>query len=172
MPPSLWTNPAGTLTLLLVLAGLVGAVVPGIPGAALIWFGALAWAIGENFQRVNWLILALLGVLALAATFSEYWITPVAQRRGGYGWKHVLAAFVGGIGGGILLSEFPVIGTLFGAAVGSLAGTMALTLYEQRNLRATLGAGKAYLVGCILSSIVEVGLSLVMLALFAWRAFF
>lgn len=172
MPPNSLANPAASLALLLFFLGLVGAVVPLLPGPPLIWLGALAWAYGENFQRINWIVLALLGILALIATFSEYWIAPLTTRRAGFGFKYVLVAFMGGIAGGLLLSEVPVIGTLFGAAIGSVLGTTGVAYVERRNLSEAVEAGKAYLIGCALSSLVEVTLSLIMLGIFTWRAFF
>ncbi len=171
MPASSSANPAALLTLLLMFLGLVGAIVPVIPGAPLIWLGAFVWGLGENFERVNVLTLVVLGVLAILATFTEFWLTPLTQRRAGLGWKNVLAALVGGILGGIFLSELPVVGTLFGAAIGSLLGTMAMTLIERRSVRQALGAGRAYLVGCALSALLEVVFSLIMIAIFVWRAF-
>jgi uncharacterized protein len=170
--PSVSTiNPAALLALMLMFLGLVGAIVPVIPGAALIWLGALVWALGENFQHVTVLTLIALGVLALLATLTEFWLTPLTQRRAGFGWKNIVAAFVGGILGGIFLSELPIIGTLFGAAIGSVLGTMSVTLIERHSVRQALSAGSAYLIGCALSAIVEVGFSLLMLLIFAWRAF-
>lgn len=172
MPPSLFTNPAANLAILLVLLGLVGTVVPIIPGPPLIWFGMFAWALGENFQRVDWVTLIVLALIAIVATFSEYWLTPIAQKRAGFGFKNAVAAMVGGIAGGILLSEIPVLGTLFGAAAGSVIGVGAITFWRSRNLRESARAGKTYLVGCFLASVVEISLSLVMLAIFVWQAFF
>lgn len=172
MPSSLLTNPAANLTLLLILIGLVGAVVPILPGALFIWLGILAWAIGENFQRIDWITLTLLGILALLSTFSEYWLRPLMQHRAGFGWKNILAAFVGGILGGFFLSEIPVLGTLFGAAVGSVIGTSTVTYIEKRSVSETWRSAKTYLVGCALSSLVEIVFSLLILAVFAWRAFF
>lgn len=172
MPSSVPINPAAPLTLLLMFFGLVGAIVPIVPGALLIWLGAFVWALGENFARVNGLTLVLLGMLALLATFTEFWFTPLTQRRAGLGWKNVLAALAGGILGGIFLSEVPIVGTLFGAAVGSVLGTMTLTLVERRSVRQALNAGRIYLIGCALSALLEIVLSLIMIAIFVWRAFF
>ncbi|TAH50927.1 MAG: DUF456 domain-containing protein [Chloroflexota bacterium] len=171
MPPTIFTNPAANLTLLLILVGLIGTVIPVVPGALLIWFGILVWAVGEKFQRIDVFTLIVLGILALAATFSEYWLRPLVQTRAGFGWKQILAAIAGGIVGGILLSEIPVLGTLFGAAIGSVIGTSALTYWERKNFGEAVRAGKAYLVGCALSSFVEVLIALLMLAIFVWRAF-
>lgn len=172
MPSTFFTNPAANLTLLLILVGLVGAVVPILPGALLIWLGVLAWAIGEKFQRIDWLTLTLLGILALVATFSEYWLRPLVQMRAGFGWKNIVAAIGGGILGGFFLSEIPVLGTLLGAAAGSVIGTSLVTYLEKRNLQETWRSATTYLVGCALSSLVEIIFSLVILGVFAWRAFF
>lgn len=172
MPPNFFTNPAAQLTLLLILIGLVGAVVPVLPGALLVWLGVLAWGFGENFQRLDWLTLTLLGILALVATFSEYWLRPLVQMRAGFGWKNIVGAILGGIVGGFVSSGIPILGTLFGAAVGSVVGTSAVTYVEKRNLQETWRAATTYLVGCALSSLVEILFSLVILAVFVWRAFF
>lgn len=171
MPPNFYTNPAAQLTLLLILVGLVGAVVPALPGSLFIWFGILAWAIGEKFQRMDWITLTILGLFALLATFSEYWLRPLVQMREGFGWKNVLAAIVGGIAGGFLLSGIPILGTVFGALVGSLLGTGAVTYWEQRSAAQAWRAVQSYLVGCALSSLIEIVVSFLMLAIFFWRAF-
>ncbi len=172
MPFNLFTNPASQLALFLMMLGLVGSVVPVLPGAILVWFGALAWAIGENFQRLNWPTLIVMGIIAIVATFSEYWLAPLTQKQSGFGWKNVVVAMVGGIAGGILLSEVPIIGTLFGAAVGSVVGVSVFTFWQRRNFRDAMRAGQAYLTGCALSALVEVTASLLMIAIFAWRVFF
>ncbi len=171
MPSTLFTNPAAQLTLLLILVGLIGTIIPVLPGALFVWFGILAWAIGERFQRVDWITLTILGVLALLATFSEYWLRPLVQLRAGFGWKNIVAAMVGGFAGGFLFSEIPIAGTLFGAAIGSLIGTGAVTFIERKSLGEAVRAAQTYFVGCALSSLIEVVMSLVMLAVFIWRAF-
>ena len=65
-----------------------------------------------------------------------------------------------------------LISVIFGAAIGSVLAVGGLTYLQQRNFKQALRAGQAYLVGCALSSAVEVALSLLMIAIFAWRAFF
>ena len=172
MPSTLFTNPAAQLTLLLILVGLIGTIIPVLPGALFVWFGILAWAIGERFQRIDWITLTILGIFALLATFSEYWLRPLVQLRAGFGWKNIIAAIVGGFAGGFLLSEIPIVGTLFGAAIGSLIGTGAVTYIERKSFREAVRAAQTYFVGCALSSLIEVVMSLVMLAVFIWRVFF
>lgn len=171
VPPNFFTNPAANLTLLLILVGLAGSVIPIVPGALFVWLGVLAWGWAEGFQRIDWITLTILGILALLATFSEYWLRPLVQFRAGFGWKNILAAIGGGILGGFMLSEIPILGTLFGAAVGSVIGTSAVTYVEKRDLRETWRAATTYLTGCALSSLIEIVSCLIILAVFVWRAF-
>lgn len=172
MPSTFFTNPAAQLTLLLILVGIVGAVIPVLPGSLFVWLGILAWAIGERFQRIDWVILTILGIFALLATFSEYWLRPFVQYRAGFGFKYILAAIVGGILGGFGLSFVPVLGTFFGAVIGSMLATSIVAYIEKRNWRQAARAAGTYLWGCALSSLIEIVVSFAMLAVFVWRAFF
>jgi len=54
-----------TLTLLVMLLGLLGSVLPGLPGVPLIFFAALLYAYLTSFEIVGAGILVLLGVFAL-----------------------------------------------------------------------------------------------------------
>jgi uncharacterized protein YqgC (DUF456 family) len=50
------------LCLMLVLLGFVGIVVPGIPGAPLVFLGLLGAAWIDDFQKVGWLPLMMIGL--------------------------------------------------------------------------------------------------------------
>lgn len=63
-----WLHLAGYA---LVILGVIGVILPLVPGTLLIWLGALVWAWGDGFERINWVVLAILGVLALLAATSS-----------------------------------------------------------------------------------------------------
>jgi hypothetical protein len=157
---------------LLILLGLIGAVVPVLPGPFLIWLGALVWAWGDGFQRIGWPTLMILLLLALLAWGSDLILNLVIGRRAGTSWKAFIAAIVGGIGGGLLLSGIaPVIGSLVGAALGALAGVFAVEWWDKRDRRAAWAAVRAYTGSMILAAIVEIVIAVAMVSLFAWQAF-
>ena len=158
---------------LLILFGLIGAVVPVLPGPFLIWLGALVWAWGDGFQRIGWPTLIVLLVLALLAWVSDLILNLVIGRRAGASWKAFVAAIVGGIGGGLLLSGLaPVVGSLIGAALGALAGVFVVEWWDKRDRRAAWAAVRAYTGSMFLAAIVEVVIAVAMVSLFAWQAFF
>jgi uncharacterized protein len=157
---------------ILIFLGLVGTVVPILPGPLLIWLGALVWAWGDGFARVGWPTLLLLLILALAAWISDYALNMIFSRRAGASWKAIIGAMLGGIAGGILLSGLvPVLGTLIGAALGAMAGAFAVEYLNTRNFSAAWRALKAYLGSMIASSILEVLVAFLMVGVFYWQAF-
>jgi uncharacterized protein YqgC (DUF456 family) len=157
----------------LIILGLAGAVVPIVPGPLLIWLGAFAWAWGNDLQEIGPLLLAILGMLALLAWGMDLILSLVLNRRTGASWRAYVGAIVGGIAGGILLSgTIPIVGTLLGAFAGAIVGTWLAELHAKRDLRAATRAARTYVGSFILSSILEVTLSLAMVGIFAWRALF
>ena len=157
----------------LMIIGLIGAVVPLLPGPFLIWLGAVVWAWGEGFDRIGWPTLLILLLLAVLAWVSDFVLNAVFSRRAGASWKSIGAAILGGILGGVLFSGMiPVIGTLFGALVGALGGMFALEYHDKRDTQAALRAMGAYAGGMAVAAVLEITLAIVMIAIFAWQAFF
>lgn len=154
----------------LILLGLVGVILPLLPGPLLIWLGALVWAWGDGFARVNWVVLAVLGVLTALAWASDILLTTAMSRRSGVSWKAIGGALAGGILGGVLLIEIPIIGALFGALVGAMLGMLAVEWFDKRNLRQALRATWNYLVSSLLASALEIVIAGVMVGIFVWRA--
>ncbi len=157
---------------LLIILGLIGAVVPLLPGPIIIWLGALLWAWGDGFVRVGWPTLTLLLLLALLAWASDFLLTMMIGRKSGASWRAIGGAIVGGIVGGLLLSGIvPIIGSLVGAILGALTGAFVVEYSATRSNEAALRAMKAYLGSMALAALVEVLITVAMVSIFAWQAF-
>jgi uncharacterized protein YqgC (DUF456 family) len=170
MPPAL--SPWALLAYLLMFVGLIGSVLPLVPGPLLIWLGALLWAANDGFQSVGWPTLLFLGILTLLAWSSDLLLTTVFSRRMGASWKAVLGAIVGGLAGGLLLGGWiPIVGTLLATILGAIAGMVAVEAMDKRDLRVALRATQGYMVGVLASSLLEATLAIVMILIFAWQAF-
>src|SRR5918997_2621135 len=79
--PLLW------ITLVVMLAGLAGSVLPGLPGVALIFISALVYAILTDFEYAGWLVIVLLGVFAAVSFVADFGATTYGARRvGGSNW--------------------------------------------------------------------------------------
>src|SRR5215213_5856914 len=114
--PILW------ITLAVMLIGLAGSVVPGLPGVPLIFLSALVYAILTDFEVVGGLVIALLGVFAAIAFVADFAATTYGARRfGASNWGTVGGA-IGGIVGALAGALFLGIGSLFGLILGTIGG--------------------------------------------------
>ncbi len=158
-----------SLGYVLMFLGVVFAIIPILPGAPMVWVGALVYAWSHNFDGVSWPLLIVLGVIALISQVSEFLITTMATRRAGATWKTVVGAMVGGILGAAIFSiPVPIIGTLVGAALGATLGVFTIELLRRRMLALALKTSAAYLTGCLVGRVVEVSLCLIMIGVFVW----
>lgn len=157
---------------LLIILGLVGAVVPLLPGPVIIWLGALVWAWGDGFARVGWPTLIVLLLLALFAWAGDFLLTMMIGRKAGASWRAIGGAIVGGLVGGLLLSGMvPIIGSLAGAILGALTGIFLVEYSATRSSEAAVRAMQAYLGSMALAAVIEVLITVAMVSIFAWQAF-
>jgi uncharacterized protein len=165
-------SPLALLAYLLMFVGLIGSVLPLVPGPIFIWLGALLWAANDGFQSVGWPTLLFLGILTVLAWSSDLLLTTVFSRRLGASWKAILGAIVGGFAGGILFGGWiPVLGTLLATVLGAIVGMVAIEAIDKRDLRVAVHATRGYMVGVLASSAVEAALAMVMIVIFLWQAF-
>ena len=82
-----------TVTLFFMLVGLIGIVLPIIPGTIVIFAAALIYAFLDGFQAIGWPTLVVLGLLTLVATTADIWASSVGAKLGGAsGWSRGCAA--------------------------------------------------------------------------------
>src|SRR5215213_2177895 len=115
-------GPLLALTLVLMFVGLLGSVLPGLPGVPLIFLSALVYAILSDFRTVGVAVLVVLFVFAAIALVADFVATSYGARRfGASNWGTVGGA-VGGIAGALIGLLFLGIGSLFGLILGTIAG--------------------------------------------------
>jgi uncharacterized protein len=115
-------GPLLALTLVLMVVGLLGSVLPGLPGVTLIFLSALVYAILTDFRTVGVAILVVLFIFAAIAFVADFVATSYGARRfGASNWGTVGGA-VCGIAGALIGLLFLGIGSLFGLILGTIAG--------------------------------------------------
>lgn len=106
---------------LLMAIGLVGCLVPVIPGVLVIWIAGLVWVFNTT-GTVRWVVLAVLTLLALLGSVAKFILSGrAAIDRGAAGWI-LMSAIAGGIVGAVVL---PLFGFIPGAVAGVLIGERA-----------------------------------------------
>jgi uncharacterized protein YqgC (DUF456 family) len=142
-----------------MLVGLVGVIVPGVPGAVLIWVAVLGYAWYDGFHAPGPLVFALLTLLGVAGATANLWMSYLGARAGGTSLWGTLGGALGSLIG--LVVWFPL-----GAIVGGAAGVLAVELIRTRDWRKALMGGGGTLSGYLLSTAVELLIGLVMVGLF------
>jgi uncharacterized protein YqgC (DUF456 family) len=159
-------EPVGTivlvLTLMVMLVGLIGIVLPIIPGTILIFLAALIYALVEGFRVIGWPTLVVLGLLALTATTADLWASSVGAKIGGASGWSVVVGLVGGLVGFIAFS-------LPGAMIGAVVGVLLTEIVRVGDWKQALKAGSGWVVGWVVSTVFQLGVGLIMVAIFVWQ---
>lgn len=148
-----------TLAWSIVVIGMVGAVLPLLPGPLLIWGGTLLWTWADNWNRPGVAIMAVLTILALVGESTDMWVGAAAARKGGASWIAIGVSFVLGIAGFFVFS-------VPGALLGSVGGILLVEWARKGNFYAGFKAALAYFVGSLLSIGVQLLVGGIMVAIF------
>jgi uncharacterized protein YqgC (DUF456 family) len=113
------------LIALVMLVGILGIVIPVLPGLLLVWAGALIWAI-EQQSPTGWVVLAVATVAYAAGLALQYLLPGRRMRAAGIGsWTILLALVVGVVGFFVI----PVVG----AAIGFVGAIYAIERLRVRD---------------------------------------
>lgn len=113
------------LIALVMLVGILGIVVPVLPGLLLVWAGALIWAI-EQQTTTGWVVLGVATVAYAAGLAGQYLVPGRRLRAAGVGSWTLLLALGAGVVGFFLI---PVLGGPLGF-VGAVYGIERLRVRE------------------------------------------
>jgi|SRR5918995_2678562 uncharacterized protein len=152
------------LSLLLILIGLAGLVLPAIPGAPLLFAGLFLAAWAEDFAYIGKGTLTILGLLALLTYGVDLWATMFGAKKFGASKRAIVGAVVGAVIG--IFFGFP--GILFGPFIGAVIGELSARRGAQAAARAGLGAT----IGLVLGAALKIALALSMIGIFAIARFF
>ena len=112
-----------------MVAGLVGLVIPVMPGLPIMWVAVGVWALLDGGGAVRWATFAVVTVLAAVGTVAA--ITLSGRRATGAGapWWALLLGVVGAVVG---FFTIPVLGVV----VGGVVGLWLAELLRLRDIRA------------------------------------
>ncbi len=166
---------AHILLILTTLVGVVGSFVPALPGAMIIWAGAILHGLMTGWSPLGLKAQLIIAGLALAAAAGQLIISAVgAKRFGSSNWG------VFGAGIGLLVGTFaipvPVVGSLLGAFLGALVFELTIgqkkrqeKLEEEpepepgeKKIPQAARAGVGAALGAVGGMMAEVGFALVM----------
>jgi len=97
-----------------ILVGLVGVVVPALPGLLLVWGAVLVWALVER-TAAAWVLLAAATLLVAVSQVVKYLVPSRRMRAAGVPTVSLAA---GGLVGVVGFFVIPVVGAFLGFVLG------------------------------------------------------
>jgi uncharacterized protein YqgC (DUF456 family) len=137
------------LGFLLALAGLIGCLLPVIPGPPLSFLALLFLSLAKDWEPFSATFLVVMGCLTAAVAVMDYLIPIKGAQRYGASRHGIWGSIIGMLLG---MFFFPPLGMILGAFVGALLGE----LFAGREGRQALRAGWGTFVGTVASTILKV----------------
>jgi uncharacterized protein len=148
------------LSAALILIGLIGTVVPALPGPPLVFGGMLLAAWAGHFQLISVTTVVVLGVLAALALAIDFVAGLLGAKRLGASRLAILGAALGTIVG----MFFGIPGLLIGPFGGALTGEWL----HSRDLAHASRVGVGTWTGMVVGAVAKLLLICVMLGVFVF----
>jgi hypothetical protein len=143
----------------LVLIGLLGTVLPAIPGALFVFGGLALAAWADGFTRVGAVGLTLIGVLGALSFVADFVASLLGAKRVGASPLALAGATAGGLFGLFLGLPGMILGPFIGAVAGELIARGRLAQAGKVGLGTWLGL--------VAAAVLKLVLAFMMIATFA-----
>jgi uncharacterized protein YqgC (DUF456 family) len=147
------------LAVVMVAVGVIGIVMPALPGHLLILAGLVLAAWADDFAHVGGWTLGVIAALAVASFGIDFVAAAMTTKRVGASPRAVIGAALGTLAGFFFGLPGIIAGPFVGAVVGELTAT--------RDLGQAGRAGVAATIGFAIGTAAKVAIAFLMIALFA-----
>lgn len=144
-----------TLVVIFMIIGIVGTVVPIIPGAVVTGTAAFAYAWATGFEVISLPLALFFVLLAFIGTTADAWMPLLGAKKTGASFKTIMIGVLGSIIGFFAGSFIPILGNLLGSVVGYIVGLVVGEYLRLEDWNLALHAGIGGLLGWGLSAVVQ-----------------
>lgn len=151
-----------SLSVIFALIGLVGTIIPLLPGVLLVWLAVFGYWALTGFEALSDGSFVVISLIALVTGTADYWMAYLGAKTGGASREGLLWGIAGAVVGTILL---PLLGTVIGYAAGVLYGEYQKWGDWDAAKKASIGG----LAGWGIATAVQFIGGLFMLTIFFWQ---
>ncbi|MGV3772476.1 MAG: DUF456 domain-containing protein [Verrucomicrobiales bacterium] len=153
----------GLIALVVMFIGLVGTVIPGIPGSPIILVAAIGHRMYYGEQSASYTALVLIAILMLLSMALDFFASMFGAKKLGATWKGILGAVIGGIVGLFFSLPGIILGPFVGAFLFEMAGG------REAGVSAKAGAGA--MLGLLLGAVGKIACCVAMICIFVVSAY-
>ena len=143
----------------LIAVGFMATIVPGLPGVLVMYAGMWLAAWIDDFTRMGWPTLTILGALAALALVADLIASALGAKRVGASRLALIGSVIGGIAG----IPFGLPGVVAAPFLGAVAGE----LIARRRLAVAARVGFGTWIGLAFGTLIKLALAVSMLGVFA-----
>ncbi|MDD5289083.1 MAG: DUF456 domain-containing protein [Dehalococcoidales bacterium] len=136
---------------ILMLLGLLGSVLPFLPGIPLAWLGLLVYAVGTGFQKISITTTIVFFIITLGTMAIGYFAPVLGAKK----YKASRAGIIGaslGLAVGIIV--FNIWGIIIGPFLGAMLGELVAQKAPHQAFKSALGTFAGFITGTLLQIIV------------------
>ena len=151
-----------------MVVGVVGAVIPAIPGISLIVGAIVVWGLTNGFGSVG-IALTVAVVMLLLSLGIDFLATYLGARQAGASKWGQIGAIVGLIVGILgLLPALPIGGPLVGILLGPMLGALIGEYLYRRDFALAAKAALGIVVGSLVGNLIQGVLAIATVIVFLW----
>lgn len=161
-----------------VLTLFVGAFLTllGLPGTVLILLDAVVYAAATRFEKLEWWVLLVLGILTLVAEVSDNVVSAAGVKKYGGSTAGMIWAMIGGLVGAVVIGSVlgpfvPIVGPIVGGLAGGFLGGYWYERGQGRSGEEARKAGAGAVMGRLAGTVLKSVLASVMVILCLSTAF-
>jgi uncharacterized protein YqgC (DUF456 family) len=151
------------LAVIVMVIGLIGTVIPGIPGAPLILAAAVIHKIYFRGAGASYFVLMVLTLLTVLSLVLDFLGTMFGAKKLGATWRGIVGAMIGAMAG--------IFFSLPGLILGPIIGAFLFEFLGGREWKESARAGAGALLGMFLGAVGKAVCCVLMIAIFSLSVF-
>lgn len=150
------------ITAAFFILGIIGTLLPVLPGALTIWAGMLIYGFFTDFKGLSFTFYIIQGLIVVAVMFVDYFAAALGTKYYGGSRKAVWGTVLGTIPGLVFFGPAGVI-------IGPFAGAVIAELVQGRPIPEAFRSGIGSLIGFLGGTVVKFTFEAAMIIWFLWR---
>ena len=153
------------LSAVLIAVGMLGVILPVLPGIPVAFAGMLMAAWLGGFEKISVFTVIGLGLLTAASVAVDFFAGLIGAKRAGASKMAMLGGAIGGVLGFIVLN-------FIGLIIGPFIGVMAVEMASGKSAREAGKIGVGAWIGMAVGLALKVGLAFTLLGIFVFSLWF
>jgi len=151
------------VTTLIIVVGVLGSLIPVLPGAVITWAGIFIYKIWVP-DGLSWKFVGITFGLAALCQLLDFIAGYYGTKKFGGSGRGAIGAILGGLIGPFIFT--PLVGIFLGPAIGAIIGELT----ARRTLKESSKSGLGTFLGGLASFVIKIAITISMATWFYWEA--